>query len=262
METMRKMSRTLKVAVVAMGMLAGTIGPSALAQGAAEHLAQADAAYKQRKVRDALEGYLRAIAAEPRNYEALWKASRTEVDLAEPVSGREADSLLTAARAHAEAAIQVKPADAEGHFSLARAVGRKALSVGVMDRIRFSKIVYAEGTETLKADSLHPGALHVMGMWNAEILRVNGFARAFAKTFLGAQLFSRANWDDAQRYLETAVRVDPARIVHKLDLAGIYASRDNKAKARELYEAVANAPVVEPNDDLYKKQAAERLRKL
>jgi tetratricopeptide (TPR) repeat protein len=262
METMRKMSRTLKVAVVALGMVAGPFVPVGIAQGAADHLTQADAAYRQRRVREALDGYLRALAADPRSYEALWKSSRTEVDLAEPVTGKGADSLLTAARTHAEAAIQANPSGAEGHFALARAVGRKALSVGVMERIRFSKVVLAEATEALKADSLHAGALHVMGMWNAEILRVNGFARAFAKTFLGAQLFSKANWDDAQRYLETAVRVDPARIVHKLDLAGVYADRDNKAKARELYEAVANAPVVEPNDDLYKKQAAERLKKL
>jgi tetratricopeptide (TPR) repeat protein len=260
METMRKMSRSLKVAVVALGILGMPGG--AFAQAGAEHIAQADAAYRQRKVRDALDGYLRAISVDPRNYEALWKASRTEVDIAETIKGNGADSLLTAARTHAEAAIQVKAGDAEGHFALGRAVGRKALSVGVMDRIRFSKVVYAEATEALKADSLHAGALHVMGMWNAEILRVNGFARAFAKTFLGAQLFSKASWDDAQRLLETAVRVDPNRIVHKLDLAGIYADRDNKAKARELYESIAKAPVIEPNDDLYKQQAAERLRKL
>jgi tetratricopeptide (TPR) repeat protein len=257
------MSRFMKLAAVATGLLVAA--RPAPAQGAppgpAETIAAADSAYKRREVRDALAGYLRAIAAEPRNYEALWKASRTEVDLAEAATGRAADSLLTSARAHAEAAIQVNPGDAEGHFALGRAVGRKALSVGVMDRIRFSKIVHAEATAALKADSLHPGALHVLGMWNAEILRVNGLARAFARTFLGAQLFSRANWADAQRMLETAVRVDPNRIVHKLDLAGIYADRDQKEKARQLYQEVADAPVIEPNDDLYKKQAAERLKK-
>jgi tetratricopeptide (TPR) repeat protein len=254
------MSRSMKVAAVVLALL-GTASPL-VAQGAAEAIAQGDAVYKQRNVREALAQYLKAVAADPKNYEALWKASRTEVDIAEVTTGRAADSLLTSARAHAEAAVAAKPADAEGHFALGRAVGRKALSVGVMDRIRFSKVVHAEATEALKADSLHAGALHVMGMWNAEILRVNGLARAFAKTFLGASLFSKANWDDAQRMLETAVRVDPNRIVHKLDLAGIYADRDQKDKARKLYEEVANAPVVEPNDDLYKKQASDRLKRL
>jgi tetratricopeptide (TPR) repeat protein len=253
----------MKLAVVALGALSLIAFASEVAaQGVADALAAADSVYKQRNVREALAGYRKAITADPKNYEALWKASRTEVDIAEVTTGRAADSLLASARAHAEAAIQVKPADAEGHFALGRAVGRKALSVGVMDRIRFSKIVHAEATEALKADSLHPGALHVMGMWNAEILRVNGLARAFARTFLGAQLFSKANWEDAQRMLEAAVRVDPGRIVHKLDLAGIYADRDQKEKARKLYQEVADSPVIEPNDDLYKRQATERLKKL
>ena len=55
---------------------------------------------------------------------------------------------------------------------------------------------------------------------------------------------------------------DPHRIVHHLDLGGIYADRGNTAKAREEYEWIATAPVVESNDDLYKRQAAERLRTL
>jgi tetratricopeptide (TPR) repeat protein len=215
------------------------------AQTPAQLVTQGDAAYGQRNAKDARGLFLQAIAMEPRNYEALWKASRAEVDLAE-----------------AAAAIVARPRDAEGHFSLARAIGRKALSVGTMDRIRFSKIVYAEALEALAYDSVHAGALHVLGMWNAEIMRVNGLARAFAKTFLGAQVFAKANWDEAQRLLEAAVKHDPRRMVHRLDLAGIYTDRGDKAKAKELYDWIGAAPVVEVNDDLYKRQAADRLRKL
>jgi tetratricopeptide (TPR) repeat protein len=237
--------------------------PRVEAQSAAEHVALGDAAYDQRRPQEAREHFLKAIAADARNYEALWKASRVEVDLAEAApKGVAMDSLMAAASSHAEAAIAARPADAEGHFSLARAMGRKALSVGTMDRIRYSKIVRSEALDALKYDSTHAGGLHVLGMWNAEIMRVNGFARAFAKTFLGAQVFGLANWDEAQRLLEAAVRHDPKRIVHRLDLAGIYADRGDKAKAKELYEWIATAPIIETNDDLYKRQAAERLKKL
>lgn len=233
------------------------------AQSAAQHIALGDAEYDQRKPVDARAHFLQAIAADPRNYEALWKAARVETDLAETSkAGVAMDTLISAARTHAEAAIQVRPNDAEGHFSLARTIGRKALSVGTMDRIRYSKIVRSEALEALRFDSTHAGAMHVLGMWNAEIMRVNGLARAFARTFLGAQVFALANWDDAQRLLEAAVKQDPRRIVHRLDLGAIYADRDNAAAAREQYEWIATAPIVEPNDDLYKKQAAERLRKL
>ena len=140
--------------------------------------------------------------------------------------------------------------------------GRRALSVGSKERIQFSKIIRAEALAALKADSNHAGALHVLGMWNAEVMRVNGLARVFARTFLGADVFSLASWDEAQRLLEASVQHDPNRIVHRLDLAGIYADRGDKTRARELYTWIASAPLVDPNDDLYKRQAAERAKKL
>lgn len=226
-------------------------------------IAKGDSLYTLRSAREALALYLDAARQDARNYEAHWKASRTEVDLAETTAkGATMDSLLEHARVHAAEAIAIRPKDAEGRFAHARALGRKALSVGTMDRIKFSKVIYAEATEALVYDSTHAGALHVLGMWHAEIMRVHGFARTFAKTFLGAQVFSKASWDEAQRLLETAVRVDPRRIVHRLDLAAIYADRGDKARARELYQWIATAPLIEVNDELYKRQAAERLKRL
>jgi tetratricopeptide (TPR) repeat protein len=232
------------------------------AQSPAEHISLSDVAYRERRAADALDHLLRAIAAEPDNYEALWKASRTEADLAEAANGTAMDSLLAAAQQHAEAAIRLQPDDAEGHFAFARALGRRALSVGTRHRIRYSQLIRSEALTALKADGTHAGALHVLGMWNAEIMRVNGLARVVARTFLGADVFSLASWEEAQRLLEASVQHDPQRIVHRLDLAGIYADRGDKSRAREMYLWIASAPTVEPNDDLYKRQAAEQLKRL
>jgi tetratricopeptide (TPR) repeat protein len=245
-------------------VLAFAAVPRAGAQQAPkDFIAAGDREYDARRPQAALESFAHALQAEPANYEALWKASRVEVDLAESLpTGTAQDSLMTSAKKHADEAVAANPRDAEGHFSLARAVGRKALTVGTMDRIRFAKIVRAEALEALKDDSVHAGALHVLGVWNAEIMRVNGFARMFAKSFLGAGVFGLANWDEAQRLLEKSVQVDPKRIVHHLDLGAIYADRGNREKAREQFEWIATAPVREFNDPLYQRQAAERLKKL
>ncbi len=255
------MERLWNAAVLAVVLVAAA--SQGYAQTEAGLLAQGDRAHQERRSKDALNLYLRAIEADPSNYEALWKASRSEVDLAEvSEQGPELDALLAAARQHAEAAIRARPGDAEGHFSLARALGRHALSLGARDRIKFSRMIRDEALAALKINSAHPGAMHVLGMWNAEIMRVGGLSRVFARTFLGADVFNLASWEEAQRLLETAAREDPQRIIHRLDLAGIYADRGDKARARELYQEIASAPVVEPNDDLYKRQAAERLKKL
>jgi len=233
------------------------------AQSAAGFIAQGDAAYTERRQKDALESFSRAIATDPANYEALWKASRSEIDLAEITTSPSARAaLLAAGQQHAEAAVRARPADAEGHFSLARAAGRRALSVGVRERIRFSRIVRDEALAAVNINNAHAGALHVLGMWNAEIMRLNGLSRAFARAFLGADAFNLASWDAAQRFLEQAVQREPGRIIHRLDLAGIYADRGDPQRARELYVWIASAPVVDPNDDLYKRQARERLSQL
>ena len=208
--------------------------------------------------------FSRAIAADPAHYEALWKASRSEIDLAEIAASRSAlDALLTAGQQHAEAAVRARPGDADGHFSLARAAGRRALSAGgVRERIRFSRIIRESALAALKINSTHAGAMHVLGMWNAEIMRLSGLSRTFARAFLGADAFNLASWDEAQRLLESAVRHEPRRIIHRLDLAGIYADRGDSARAREQYEWIRSAPVVDPNDDVYKRQAGERLKRL
>ncbi len=233
------------------------------AQTAKDQIALGDREYAEHKAQSALDSYMKALSVEAKNYEALWKAARVETDLSELApKGARQDSLMTAATVHAAAAIGVNPRDAEGHFCAARVAGRKALTLGTRDRIKYAKIVRLESLDALKADSLHPGALHVLGMWNAEIMRINGLARIFAKSFLGADVFSRASWSEAQRLLELAVKVDPTRIVHRLDLAAIYTDRGDKARAREQYEFIAKAPLHDATDALYKQQAAERLRKL
>ena len=245
--------------------LGGASGRTIEAQSpsAREHIALGDRDYANRLAQSALEHFTQAIHIEPKNYEALWKASRAEVDLAESMKkGADQDALMTSAKDHAEDAIAANTGDAEGHFSLARALGRKALSVGTTERIKFSKLVRAEALEALKLDSVHAGALHVLGMWNAEIMRVNGLARAFAKAFLGAGVFSLASWDEAQRLLEKSVQLDPNRIVHHLDLGKIYTDRDAKAKAIEQFDWIAAAPAREVNDSLYKTEAAARRAKL
>jgi tetratricopeptide (TPR) repeat protein len=251
----------MKLAGIAVALI---ISASAVAaQSPGELIALGDAAYKERRQEDALQHFVRAIAADPTNYEALWKASWSEIDLAEiTAKGPALDALLTAGQQHAEAAVRARPTDAEGHFSVARALGRRALSAGARDGIRLSKIIRDAALAALEIAPTHPGALHVLGMWHAEIMRISGLSRMFARTFLGADVFSLASWDEAQRLLEASVERDPNRIIHHLDLAGIYADRGDSKRARELYLWIASAPVIEPNDDLYKKQAGERLKRL
>ena len=62
--------------------------------------------------------------------------------------------------------------------------------------------------------------------------------------------------------MEQSVAADPGRLVHHLDLARVYAARDNSAKAREQYELAIRGARTEYNDRHYQEAAAEELKSL
>ena len=241
-------------------LLGASVAP---AQSAANHVALGDSAHAHMRPAEALAHYKEAIAANPYNYEALWKASRDAVDLGEfePDKAKQKE-LYAEAERYARRAVAVKPNGVDGHFQVARSLGRVALSLGKKDRIRYAKEVRMHALEALKYDSLHPGALHVMGVWNAEVMRLSGFSRFMAKNFLGGDVFREASWKDARRYMEKSVEVDPHRLVHHLDLGKIYADTDDKEKAREQFQFVINGKATDYNDQFYKKDAERQLAKL
>jgi tetratricopeptide (TPR) repeat protein len=232
------------------------------AQSAAEHIAVGDREHTAMNAPGALQQYQEALKVDPRSYEALWKATREAVDVGEFASQAQRDSMYTAAELYARRAVEANPGDTEGHFQLARALGRKALSLGKRDQVKYAGDVRTQALEALKINPKHPGALHVMGMWDYNVMRLSGMTRFMAKTFLGGKVFDSANWDDAQRYMEESVAVDPGRLVHHLDLARVYAARGNKEKAREQYELTINGARTEYNDRRYQSEAAAELQKL
>jgi tetratricopeptide (TPR) repeat protein len=250
--------RALGVAALAIAALPAL----AVAQSAADHIAMGDRDHTAMNAPSALHHYEEAIKLEPKSYEALWKATREAVDAGEYAARPQRDSLYTEAEQYARRAVEANPNDAEGHFHLARALGRKALSLGKKDRVRYAGDVRAHALESLKHDPKHPGALHVMGMWNYNVMSLSGMTRFMAKNFLGGKVFDSANWDDAQRYMEQSVAADPQRLIHHLDLARVYSARGNSAKAREQYELAIRAPRTEYNDQHYQAAAAEELKSL
>jgi tetratricopeptide (TPR) repeat protein len=251
------------IAAVLALVLAGT---AASAQTAAQQIALGDSAHAALKASAALADYQSAIQQDSTNAEALWKASREAVDLGEAAGFANQehvrDSLYKLGEQYATRAVQANPNLSMTHFALARALGRAALALGSRDRVKYAARVREEGLEALKLDSLDDGAWHVMGVWNAEIMRLNTFTRFFAKTLLGGAVLGEANWQNAQRDLEHAVALQPTRIVHHLDLGQVYADVGDKTKAREQYNLVLSLPATEYNDANYKHQAEQALARL
>lgn len=202
-------------------------------------------------------------APDTTSYTWLVNAANEAVDRGEfNPSEEQRTALYRSAESYARRAVAANPNDAEGHFQLARSIGRNALTMGTRDRVKYAAVVHDEALTALKFNPKHAGALHVMGVWNAEVMRLNGFSRLIAKNLLGGKVFGEASWDNAIRYMEEAVAIEPNRITHHLDLGHVYADRDMKDKARHEFEWIANAPVTDYNDRNYKEEAARMLKDL
>jgi tetratricopeptide (TPR) repeat protein len=254
--------RALTLAATALTVLAS----GAVAQDLAGNIAAGDAARCQRNATQALTHYRAALALDSTSYDANWKTSRVLVDLGLGLPNAQRarrDSLYAEARALAERAVRVNAGGADGHYMVAVAVGRVALTMGARQRVRFARVIRDEALRATELNPRHDGALHVLGRWNAEIQRLPGVTKFFAKTFLGASIFNEATWENAEQYLTRAVNIDGQNIYHHLDLAETLIDMDRPADARTHLQTVAQLPLgCDPQDPAYKQQAAALLQRI
>ena len=243
-------------------LLAPLIGTSLAAQTVTQHIAEGDhAGLMHPDVQ--LVHYQAALAIDSTSYEANWKAARAIADVAKQIQGnadslkRRRDSLYAVGRGYAERAVRADSTKPDGHYALAMVLGRLSRTKGSKERVRYAKIIFDEATKAVQIDSTYDLAHHVLGAWHAEVKRLSGFQRFFAKALFGGGFMDKANWPDAVRHLETAVRLAPNHIYHRLELAEVYTDLGQYSKAREQCQAIATLPEADVMDGQYKKDAAD-----
>lgn len=235
-----------------------------LAQTPAQHVALGDSAGLMHPDVQ-LHHYQEALALDSTSYEANWKAARAISDVAKQILSnadslkKRRDSLYAVGRVYAERAIRADSTKPDGHYVLSMVLGRLSRTKGSKERVRYAKIIFDEATKAVEIDSTYHLAHHVLGAWHAEVKRLSSFQRFFAKTLFGGGFLDKANWNDAVMHLETAVRLAPDHIYHRLELAEVYEDLGKYSKAREQCQAIAALPVADVMDAQNKKDAADLL---
>ena len=254
--------RAFTVAAVALAFSAAPV----LSQDVAGHLAAGDASRCHRNADEALAHFNAALGIDSMNYDALWKTAQAYTDLGKQLPNAQAarrDSLYARGLELARRAVTVNPNGADGHFMVAVATGRVALTKGARERVRYAGVVREEALRALELNANHDGAQHVLGRWNAEIMRLPGLTKFFAKTFLGAGVFNQASWDNAVNYFNQAISNAPNNLYHHLDLGEALIDADRRAEAAPHLEQVGTLPLgCDPMDATYKTQAAAVLARL
>lgn len=202
-----------------------------------------------------------AVSADPTGYEPNWRLALVLVDLGrqtpDNVKDKARDALYDRAESYARTAVDANPNGADGHFVLANAVGQASLTKSKKERVERASEIRTAALRAVQNDPNHSGAWHVLGRWHAEIQRLTGMEKFFARTFLGAAIFDVASWDEAERSLRRAVTLDPDRIFHRLDIAEVLVDREKWAAAREQLDAVERLPATDPLDGVHKARGRE-----
>jgi tetratricopeptide (TPR) repeat protein len=254
------------VRLLSTAILATLIAGPAAAQSASELVARGVTATDARDVKTGLRDFQAALAIDSTSYEANWRASVAAVDIGkqtpDSIPDPARDSLYKLAERYATRAVAANPDGADGFFALANAIGRTSLTLGKKERVRRAAEIRNAALRAIELNSRQDGAFHVMGRWNAEIMRLSSFQRFFAKSFLGGAVFNQASWDNAVAYMKKAIEVRPEFIYHHLDLARIYIDIDQWSAARAQLQAIPPLPLIDVMDPEYKVEAAALLQSI
>ena len=206
------------------------------------------------------------MAIDSLSYEANWRLSLALIDIGKQtpdnVKSKPRDSLYALAEIYARRAVDVSLLEPDGHYALSAAIGRASLTRSNRERVARAPEIRVEALKTLELDPEHDKAHHVVGLWHAEIKRLSGVQRWFAKNLFGGNFLDLASWELAVDHMELAVAIDPTVIYHRLDLGRVYIDTDRPAEAKVQFEAVENLPVYDVLDPRYKEEAAMLLQEI
>jgi tetratricopeptide (TPR) repeat protein len=220
-------------------------------------IAGGDAAAARLDLEGAIAAYRSASTLSSASYDAAWKLARALADKAtlshDPA---EQKRLCEEAEKFGDAAIRLNPSDARGHTALAVAVGKLALFEGGRRKVELSKEVKAEAEKALQCDPDDHVALHVLGIWNREMVELNWFLKSLAQVLYGK--FPPASLAAAIADLRRAVEIEPAAIPHHVELGITLASAKRWAEAKVEFDQALALPSVWATDDYYRALARQK----
>lgn len=236
------------------------------AQAVDESIAKGIEAQRAREPMSALAYLENALEIDSTNYEANWRSAEVLMDIGkqtpDSVKSPERDSIYVKAEARARRAALANPEGADGHYVLASAIGRASLTKSKKERVKRAGEIRSEALRALELDPQHHNAMHVMGRWNAEIMRLSGLERFFAKNFLGGKIMNAAAWDSAFVYMDRAIAISPENIYHHLDLAEMLIDRKRYSEARIHLTRIGELPIYDVLDPQHQRDAAALLQKI
>jgi Flp pilus assembly protein TadD len=240
-------------------MQLGAIG--AMAESVDELLEKGDAHDKRFEAQQALNYYLPAEQADPKNAKVLLRIARQYRHLmADSRSKWDKLRLGGLALSYAQRAVALAPNDSEAYTSVAISYGKLLPLQGARDQAAASQKIKDAVDRALRLNPSNDTALNVLGRWHRILADVSPIKRALAPLVAG-KLPTGSN-EEAVRSLQKAVSLNPKRPMHHIELGRVYAQMDRKEEARQELQRGIALPNMDKDDAENKQHGREALAEL
>jgi tetratricopeptide (TPR) repeat protein len=249
---------SLGIALVAALLLSAV---SALAETVDELLEKGRPFDQQFQATEALKYYLVAEKLEPKDVRVLVRIARQHRHLmADATSKDEKLRLGRIALDYSQRAAALAPNDPDAQFSVGLTLGKMLPLFSKKEQVNASPRIKASVDRTLRLDPRNDYAWHILGRWHRNLAAIGGVKRALAGALYGG-LPAGSN-EEAAKALEKAIKLNPARLVHYIELGRVYAQMGRKEEARKLINKGLEMPNVDKDDPEMKVAGREALAQL
>ncbi len=242
-------------------LLVVSLGSAAPLAAQSAPIARVDTLVASGQVPAAIAQVDQALAATPRDFEVLWRASRVRLlqGDAQPEKSKAQDKRYREALALAERAIKANPAAPDGYVRRAAANGKVALFAGVLDAADYviqtrddtEKVIAMRGVPPMTLASAH----YILGRTH---LKLTDTPRPLRMP-LGLGFGNAA---DALTHLARATTLRPGFVMFQLEYARALIANDRAADARAVLQQLGALGNQEPGDEQRKQEGAELLKTL
>jgi tetratricopeptide (TPR) repeat protein len=210
---------------------------------------------------EALELYLAAEKLKPDHVPLMLRIARQyRHRAAEVTSTEEKIRLSEIGKDYAVRAVLLAPDDPETHLSLAISNAKLVPLLGSREKLEASKAVKSAVDKSLALDPGQDLAWHVLGAWHQRLTEIGPVKRAAAKVLYGE--IPEGSSEEAVACFQKAIKLNPNRLSHHIELGLAYAALGKNAEARAALEKGLSMPSVDAGDPDSKRRAREALPKI
>jgi tetratricopeptide (TPR) repeat protein len=231
------------------------------AQSVDDLVAKGDGFDQRLDAAEALEYYLPAEKADPKNAKILARIARQYRHLlTDARSPEEKLRLGRLAIDYANRAAAAAPDDSDAQLSVALSHGKVLPSLGVHEQVDASNRIKDSVDKALRLNPRNDLGWYVLGKWNRVLADVGATKRFLAPLFGGK--LPRGTNQDAVKCLKMAIDLNPYRPMYHIELGRTYAQMGNASEARKCINTGLSMPNVDKEDPEAKVHGREALDKM